>query len=68
LHIDAPLIVTVGADETQEFLQQSRDFAAKCGTTSMEVPGTNHISVLLDALAVPGHPLNTAVLRQMGLS
>jgi arylformamidase len=68
LRVDAPMIVAVGADETDEFLHQSDAFAAQCGTTSMKVPNTNHISVLLDALAVPGHPLNTAVLRQMGLN
>jgi arylformamidase len=67
LQIKAPLLVAVGADETAEFLRQSQAFAAQCGTTSMEVPGTNHISVLLDALAVPGHPLNAAVLCQMRL-
>lgn len=66
--IDAPLIVAVGGDETGEFLRQSSDFAARCGVTSMEVPGTNHITVLLDALAVRGHPLNTAVLQLMGLA
>lgn len=67
LRLDAPLIVAVGAEETGEFLRQSDAFASQCGTTSMRVPGTNHISVLLDALAVPEHPLNAAVLRQMGL-
>lgn len=67
LDLKAPVIVTVGGDETDEFLRQSKAFASQCGTTSMEVADTNHISVLLDALAVPGHPLNTAVLRQMGL-
>jgi arylformamidase len=65
--IAAPLIVAVGGDETAEFLRQSAAFAARCGVPSIEVPGTNHITVLLDALAVPGHPLNAAVLRQMGL-
>lgn len=67
LDIAAPMIVAVGAEETGEFLRQSDAFAAQCGTVSMPVPGTNHITVLLDALAVPGHPLNTAVLQQMGL-
>lgn len=67
VRIDAPLIVAVGGDETDEFLRQSADFAARCGVASMAVPGTNHITVLTEALAVPGHPLNTAVLRQMGL-
>ena len=67
LAIDTNMIVAVGADETGEFLRQSDAFAARCETAAIHVPGTNHISVLLDALAVPGHPLNATVLRQMGL-
>lgn len=67
LQLDADMIVAVGANETGEFLRQSDAFAARCKTVAMHVRGMNHISILLDALAVRGHPLNTAVLRQMGL-
>jgi len=67
IRLMAPLVVAVGADETDEFLRQSDLFAAQCNTVAMHIAGTNHISVLLDALAVPGHALNAAVLRQMGL-
>lgn len=66
--IAAPMIVAVGEEETAEFHRQSHAFAAQCRTTAMVVAKTNHITILLDALAVPGNPLNTAVLRQMGLS
>lgn len=67
LALCAPVLVAVGADETDEFHRQSGAFARKVGGALMTVPGTNHITILLDALAVPGHPLNAAVLRQMGL-
>ena len=66
--INRPLIVAVGAEETPEFLRQSEVFAAKRGTQSTVVPGTNHISILTEALAVPFHPFNTAVLDQIGVS
>lgn len=66
--IKAPLIVAVGGDETDEFLRQSRAFAARCGTEAMVVPATNHITILLDALARPTAALNMAVRRQMGLA
>jgi len=66
--IDRPLIVAVGEEETAEFHRQSHAFAAQCGTKAMVVPETDHITILLDALAVPGNPLNAAVLAQMGLA
>jgi arylformamidase len=71
--IVAPLLVTVGGDEMDEFLDQSARLAAHCrrlGTPveHMIVPATNHITVVLDAFAKPGAPLNEAVLRQMGVS
>ena len=34
---------------------------------TLVVAGANHIDILTDALIVPGAPLHTAVLRQMGL-
>ncbi|WP_116083468.1 alpha/beta hydrolase [Tropicimonas sp. IMCC34011] len=58
LDLHAPLRVTVGGDETGEFLRQSSEMAQKVGAPSMVVPGTNHVTVLLDALAVEGHPLH----------
>jgi arylformamidase len=67
LDLCAPVLVAVGERETGEFRRQSAAFARKVGAELMTVPGTDHITILLDALAVPGTPLNTAVLRQMGL-
>lgn len=72
LDLSGPMIVTVGGDETQEFLRQSVVFAQhaeRCGATvtHMPVPQTNHITVVLDALADPGQDLNRAVRTQMGL-
>ena len=68
--IRSPLIVAVGADETGEFLRQSADFAnlarsAVAPVRHLVVPATNHITVVLDALANPGAPLNLAVRRQI---
>jgi len=65
LALRAPLVVAVGADETGEFLRQSAEFAVhakRCGAEveHMQVPHTHHISVVLDALASPGHALNRA--------
>ena len=65
LALRAPLVVAVGALETDEFLRQSAQFAAhagRCGAVvrHLQVPQTHHISVVLDALASPGHALNRA--------
>jgi arylformamidase len=67
LDLSAPLLVAVGGDETDIFLQQSHALAAHCGTEAMVVPGTDHITVVLDALANPDNALNEAVRRQMAL-
>lgn len=67
LALAAPLLVAVGARETGEFLRQSREFAARVGAPCLTVPDTDHITILLDALAVRGNVLNRAVLAQMGL-
>jgi arylformamidase len=65
--IAAPLIVAVGGDETGEFLRQSAGFAAQVrGAEHLVVAGTNHITVVLDALARPGAELNRGVRRQVG--
>ncbi|WP_425053441.1 alpha/beta hydrolase [Psychromarinibacter sp. S121] len=67
LEIRMPMIVSVGGDETQEFLRQTDDFAAKIGVLPYHAAGTNHITVLLDALADPTDRLNRLVRAQMGL-
>ena len=72
LDIGAPMIVAVGGEETGEFLRQSASFAEQvrgCGVAveHMVVPGTNHITVVLDALADPDAELNRAVRRQIGV-
>lgn len=71
--IKVPLIMTVGGDETGEFLRQTAMFAdhARAGGAAVDhmvVAGTNHITVVLDAFANPAVPLNQAVRRQMGLA
>lgn len=72
--VAAPMIVAVGGRETSEFLWQSRAYAdhlsARPGVPPvavLEVPETDHITVVLDALASPQNPLNQAVRRQMDL-
>ncbi|MHB2166212.1 alpha/beta hydrolase [Alsobacter sp. R-9] len=68
----APLVVTVGGAETQEFVDQSIEYAQAWQEAGHEahlhvVAQANHISILTDAFARPGAPLHTATLRQMGL-
>ncbi|WP_162894811.1 alpha/beta hydrolase [Rhizobium terrae] len=68
----APLIVTLGNDETEEFHRQSESFVQHCHqdrfpVSLLKVPNTNHITVLSEALAEPENVLNQAVRRQMGL-
>ena len=72
IDVAAPMIVTVGGDETAEFLKQSADYAAACRAAGSRVdhlvaPAANHITILLDEFANPDAPLNIAVRRQMGL-
>ncbi len=67
----APLIVAVGGDESEEFLRQGVEFAARwqaAGTPcrTMVLPGINHFT-LLGEFADPGSDLTTAPLQQMGL-
>jgi arylformamidase len=52
----ATLHAAVGAEETAEFLRQSRDFAARWGGGWEALPGLNHFTVLA-ALADPASPL-----------
>ncbi|WP_210484038.1 alpha/beta hydrolase [Microvirga antarctica] len=73
LDIGVPVIATVGGDETDEFRRQTADFAEKLRVagvpvTHMVVPGTDHITVVLDALADPSESLNKAVRAQMRLT
>jgi arylformamidase len=65
----APILVTVGGDETGEFLTQSADFAGRIGSAAAHrvEAGMNHITVVLDAFADPAHELNQTVRRRMGL-
>jgi arylformamidase len=69
----APVIVTVGGDEMPEFIEQTARLAEayRAGGAYVEhivVPSTDHLTVVLDAFANPGTPLNLAVRRQMALS
>ena len=68
----APTLFAVGALETQEFLDQNREIAAAwraagLACEEMEVPGTNHVTVVLDGFAKPGNVLHQATVRMMGL-
>ena len=69
--LGAPLIISVGSLETEEYHRQSRDFArhwqAKRFPLEMvEMPGFHHFSVI-EQLANPNSPLNQAVRRQMSV-
>ena len=71
-NITQPIIVTVGENETWEFLDQSARLAAHGAeggspVEHMVVPDTNHITVVLDSFAKRDEPLNRAVRTQMGL-
>jgi arylformamidase len=73
LAIKAPVIAAVGGDETEEFLRQTADFAANLKQSGVDVmqlivPHTNHITVVLDALADPSAQLNRAVRQQIEAS
>lgn len=60
-----PMIVAVGGRETAEFHRQSAAYAAKAGTSSMVVAETDHLTILLDAVANPASDLNRAMHDQM---
>jgi arylformamidase len=69
----APLIVTVGGAETQEFVDQSLDYARAYGAAGNPVDlhvvaQAHHVNILTAAFGKPGAPLHTAMLRQMGLA
>ena len=68
----AALTVAVGADETDEFLRQSRVYAERCRAQGHDcdllcLEACNHYTVL-SQLADGEAPLTRAVLSQMGLS
>ena len=67
----AALTVAVGADETDEFLRQSRVYAERCRAQGHDcdllcLEACNHYTVL-SQLADAGAPLTRAMLSQMGL-
>ena len=67
----APLILAVGADETDEFLRQTAEFSAALKNvgypcTSMVLSGLNHYSMVQE-LGSAESPLTQAVFRQMSL-
>ncbi len=60
-----PLILAVGAEETEEFLRQQDDYAAAWRRAGLalqvvDLPGRNHFSAV-DALGETDHPLFAAV-------
>ena len=67
LGLHAPLRVAVGGKETDEFLRQSEALADRTGAPCMVVPDTDHVTVLLDALAVEGHKLHDWTLDLIGV-
>jgi arylformamidase len=69
----APLIVAVAGAETQEFVDQSLEFAAAWAAagnaaTTIVAAGANHIDILTGALADPAAPLHRALAAQLGLT
>lgn len=69
----AKTIFAVGADETPEFLRQNRAIAEAWTAAGLPcahdvVSAINHITIVLDAFAVPTHPLNIATRRLMGVA
>lgn len=68
-----PTLVAVGGLETQEFLDQSGDYADRLHARGnkadlLVVPDANHITVVLDHFARPGSDLNSAALTLMGIA
>lgn len=69
----AKTIFAVGGDETPEFLRQNRAIADAWDAAGLPcshevVPAINHITIVLDAFAVPAHPLNIATRGLMGIA
>jgi len=69
---DVPILVSVGASETEEWIKQSKDYAELCrsagnAVTYLEVPDADHFD-MTGAVGDPDQPLLPAILRQMGLT
>jgi arylformamidase len=67
-----PLIVAYGADETKEFVRQSRAFAkawrdAGLAVTEIECPGDHHFSIAR-TFVDPKTPLHKAVAQMIGIA
>lgn len=67
-----PMVVAVGALESDEFRRQSRDYVGAWRSRGwacdhVEAPGHHHFSIL-DGFTDKHHPLCQAALRQMGLA
>jgi len=67
-----PLLVSVGGAETEEWIRQSRDYAAMCRKHGieadyLELPDNDHFD-MTGAMGELGQPLLPAILRQMGLT
>ena len=67
----APLIITVGGDETEEFHRQTDSYAEKCRAIGLspdviKPAGLNHYTIV-GALGDPKHELTRAIHAQMGL-
>jgi arylformamidase len=65
----APLLLAVGADESDEFKDQSRELYASWKEKSislefLEIPGLNHYSIL-ETMLEPNAPLHQAMRRLM---
>ncbi len=70
-HQFCPVIIAVGADETNEFIEQSRElyFKWKDKTTPvkfLEIPGLNHFSIL-DSFCNVNSLLHQSMCRLMGI-
>lgn len=61
----APLALTVGGDESEEFHRQMTDYAAHAGLEAFVLPATNHFTVL-DAYLDPASRLYREILKQAG--
>ncbi len=70
--IDAPMVLTIGTNETPEFQRQSRDFAAKLKAAGKTVqlivaPDFNHFE-MCETLGNPYGPNGRAALELMELA
>ncbi len=68
----SPVVIAVGALETQAFHEQSRAYAARLDgagwpCTLMTEPGLDHFAIVM-SLAEPGAPIVQAIAQQMDLA